>query len=453
MRVKKYIVDTMPEAMSQIRHELGQDAVIVSTKEVRAGGFLGMFRKRCIEVVAAVDEQEKTERTRSTASSLQETAGAKSYVSSSMARSAYSGKREALTAVRPAGPRHDSAQTMNRAPTEHSSAAPSPVGVLPYSREEEERQRDLNAFQDAVMQARLQEAASASLPADDGWQSEFNEMKLMMRKVMQRVNHDNWPDSMHEMKQSLLDQGVANELAYRIVQEAWEKCQINRIEQPEISVIRSYVRDIVKEQLQSHEVNGLTSATRIVYMVGPTGVGKTTTIAKLAADQMFHHQRRVGLITSDTYRIAAVEQLRTYASILNVPIEVATSPSDTGRALQALQGCDLILMDTAGRNFRNDMFVNELNTMLKPLPDSETFLVLSLTSKTEDMMSILERFSRQRVDRIIFTKADETDTYGSMLNLADRTSIPFSYITTGQNVPDDIKSFHVDEVVRWIVGD
>ncbi|MCY9516157.1 flagellar biosynthesis protein FlhF [Paenibacillus apiarius] len=453
MRVKKYIVDTMPEAMSQIRHELGQDAVIVSTKEIRAGGFLGMFRKRCIEVVAAVDEQEKADRARSSVSSLQDAAGATSYVSSSMARSAYSGKREALTAARPAGPRHNAAKPVNRASEERPSPGSSSVGVLPHSREEEERRRDVNAFQDAVLQARLQEAATASLPADDSWHNEFNEMKLMMRKVMQRVDHDSWPDSVQEVKQNLLDQGVASELAYRIVQEAWEKCQINRIEHPEQTMLRSYVRDIVKEQLQPHEVNGLTSATRIVYMVGPTGVGKTTTIAKLAADQMFHHQRRVGLITSDTYRIAAVEQLRTYASILNVPIEVATSPGDTGRALQALEGCDLILMDTAGRNFRNDMFVNELNTMLKPLPDSETFLVLSLTSKTEDMLSILNRFSRQRVDRIIFTKADETDTYGSMLNLADRISIPFSYVTTGQNVPDDIKSFQVDEVARWIVGD
>ncbi|EPY10046.1 flagellar biosynthesis protein FlhF [Paenibacillus sp. cl6col] len=460
MRVKKYLVETMPEAMSQIRQELGKDAVIVSTKEVKTGGILGMFRKRAIEVVAAVDEQAKPTAKSSTEPNIPPVNGAmQSYVPSSVARSMYGGGgsngQSAINVERgTAQPQADAAGRMPQSMISNRAVQP-PNSMQTMSADLEEESTAVPWTQLPFARSERAVMPMTSIeqdPTDPHLQKELAEMKRMMRKVMERVNYDSWSESAQEVERHLRLQGLSQEAAYGYVQQAWEQCKLNREEEPDSDVLRGYVKDIVEEKLQSHVVHGLTPATRILYVVGPTGVGKTTTIAKLAADQMFHHQRKVGLIASDTYRIAAVEQLRTYASILNVPMEVVTSPNDTERALRALQGCDLIIMDTAGRNFRNDMYVNELNTMLKPFPDSETFLVLSLTSKTEDMIAILERFSRQRIDRIIFTKADETDTFGSVLELADRTTIPFSYITTGQNVPDDIEPFQVDEAVRRIVG-
>ncbi|MDG0871137.1 flagellar biosynthesis protein FlhF [Paenibacillus thiaminolyticus] len=455
MRVKKYIVETMPEAMSQIRQELGQDAVIISTKEVRTGGFLGMFSRKAIEVVAAVDEQAQPSRPASSAAKAAAPAEppARVYVSPTAARSAYGGA--------PAEPRPPAPQVKEAAPDYTAPRPQRPEEQASPAAGAEERARPLKREETGLASAAPMAFASELEAAvtqasrrpllDAEWQIEMAEMKQMMHKVMQRVYQESWPEPFKEMERHLLRQGVGSELVNRFIEAAAEQCPHPK--DAESAEAKRLVTEQVSEQLLNWQGDGITKATRIVYFVGPTGVGKTTTIAKLAADQIFHHGRKVGFITADTYRISAVEQLRTYASILNVPLEVVTSPGDTERALNALEACDLILMDTAGRNFRNDMFVNELNTMLKPLPFSMTFLVLSLTSKTEDMLAIWERFEYQRIDSLILTKADETATYGTILNLASRVKIPCSYLTTGQNVPDDIQPFQVNDAVRWIMGD
>lgn len=453
MRVKKYIVETMPEAMSQIRQELGQDAVIISTKEVRAGGFLGMFSRKAIEVVAAVDEQAQQARPSGSArAAAPAEPSARVYVSPTAARSAYGG---APAEQRPPAPQAKDtapgyAAGPRPAPPEEASAAAAEERTRPAPREETGTPAAAPLAFASELEAAVSQASRRPL-LDADWQIEMAEMKQMMHKVMQRVYQESWPAPFKDMERHLLRQGVGSELVCRFIEAAAEQCP--RPQDAEAAEAKRLVAEQVSGQLLNWQGDGITKATRIVYFVGPTGVGKTTTIAKLAADQMFHHGRKVGFITADTYRISAVEQLRTYASILNVPLEVVTSPGDTERALNALEGCDLILMDTAGRNFRNDMYVNELNTMLKPLPFSMTFLVLSLTSKTEDMLAIWERFEHQRIDSLILTKADETATYGTILNLASRVKIPCSYMTTGQNVPDDIQPFQANDAVRWIMGD
>jgi len=190
-----------------------------------------------------------------------------------------------------------------------------------------------------------------------------------------------------------------------------------------------------------------------VHFVGPTGVGKTTTIAKLAAEQALKFRRKVGLITSDTYRIAAIEQLRTYASILNIPIEVVFSASDLRKALDKMQLCELILMDTAGRNYRNEMAVSELNALLKTERASETFLVLSLTMKYGDMKAVADNFCRYGVGKVLFTKADETTTFGTVLNLLSDYDLSLSYVTDGQDVPDDIQIADAERIAAEIAGD
>lgn len=171
------------------------------------------------------------------------------------------------------------------------------------------------------------------------------------------------------------------------------------------------------------------------------------------AEQMFKKQRKVGFITSDTYRISAVEQLRTYASILNVPLEVVQSPGDTQRAISRLENCDLIFMDTAGRNYRNELLVSELQSLLAPVENSETFLVMSMTSKSADMVQITEHFSKYGLDKVIFTKMDETGRRGPLFNLLHRFPLKLAYVANGQNVPDDLLKPDADSLSKQLLGE
>ncbi|MBO7746638.1 hypothetical protein I8J29_20685 [Paenibacillus sp. MWE-103] len=204
--------------------------------------------------------------------------------------------------------------------------------------------------------------------------------------------------------------------------------------------------------LSGFEEGRIGSETRVVHFVGPTGVGKTTSIAKLAAEQTLKAGRKVGFITSDTYRIAAVDQLRTYATILNVPLEVVFSPAEVTRAFQALEDRELIFMDTAGRNFRNELYVSEVNSLLQPGSRSETFLVLSLTGKSSDMSAVAANFARFGVTRVLYTKQDETNAVGAVLNLALEHGLKPTYIAYGQTVPDDIAPFRASDYVKQLLG-
>ncbi|MCA0969123.1 flagellar biosynthesis protein FlhF [Halobacillus litoralis] len=175
-----------------------------------------------------------------------------------------------------------------------------------------------------------------------------------------------------------------------------------------------------------------------VHLVGPTGVGKTTTVAKLAADSALNKNMKVALITTDTYRIAAIEQLKTYAGILDIPIEVAYNMEDYAAAREKFKEYDVVYVDTAGRNFRDPSYVKELGELLDFNSNTETYLVLSLTSKYKDMQDIYHQFAHLPIEQFIFTKMDETSTYGSALNMVMQERIGVAYFTNGQDVPDDI---------------
>jgi flagellar biosynthesis protein FlhF len=160
----------------------------------------------------------------------------------------------------------------------------------------------------------------------------------------------------------------------------------------------------------------------------------------------------VGLITIDTYRIGAVEQLRTYAEITGMPIEVVMTPKDMSRALDRLADRELILIDTAGRNSKNSLHVSELASFLTLLPSSETFLVISATTKMKDLKVIIENFRKANFNRLIFTKLDETESYGALLNVACQIGLPLTYVTTGQNVPDDLEAANAEKLAKLILG-
>ena len=187
----------------------------------------------------------------------------------------------------------------------------------------------------------------------------------------------------------------------------------------------------------------------VVALVGPTGVGKTTTIAKLAANFALFEGKSVGLITIDTYRIAAVEQLKTYSEIINLPIEVVYTAADLKRAFQKLSDKQLILIDTAGRSQKNKQQIRELKHFFNGRPLNETHLVLSANTKLEDLLETADSFKELGVNRLIFTKLDETNSLSNVIEVAERLRIPLSYVTTGQSVPEDIEVATFEVIKRY----
>ncbi|MFF2888092.1 flagellar biosynthesis protein FlhF [Paenibacillus sp. NPDC057967] len=400
MRVKRYVVNALPEAVSMIRMDLGKDAVILDTKEIKVGGFMGMFRKKRMEVIAAVE----------TGASKQ--------------------------------------------------------GELPQRKPSPE----VNAVVEQILQTAQRSGAAAAVMEPPQPQPEptisdkrmereqfiINEIRDLREYMVKLSRHQS---ELHTLSEPMI--ALKERLFEQELDEEWSDKLIEALRESEQSAERVYDRTevwneskrILVEWIRPYSNAEISREARVVHFVGPTGVGKTTTIAKLAAEQTIKRGRNVGFITSDTYRIAAVDQLRTYANILNVPLEVVFSPMDLPKAYKALSERDLILMDTAGRNFRSELHVSEVISLLQSSEPNETVLVLSLTGKTTDMAIIAERFSKFGIQKVLFTKLDETTVYGAIMNLVLKYGLYPTHLASGQNVPDDIERFKAGSYVDLLLGD
>ncbi|MEX0818880.1 MAG: AAA family ATPase, partial [Pirellulaceae bacterium] len=218
-------------------------------------------------------------------------------------------------------------------------------------------------------------------------------------------------------------------------------------------LVKSRLARLLEEELRCCGPTRVTRGTRrIVALVGPTGVGKTTTIAKLAANFHLREKHRVGLITVDTYRIAAVEQLRTYADIIDLPMEVVSTPREMRTAIARLSDLDLILMDTAGRSPQDDLRIQELKALLNEAHADEVHVVLSSVASPASMKQAAERFLEVGATSLLLTKLDESTGLGSILPVLRSSKLPVSYLTNGQNVPEDIASADRGKLARNILG-
>jgi flagellar biosynthesis protein FlhF len=365
MKIKKYLARDFQAALQLAKQELGPDAIILQTRQVRPKGLKGWFAPREVEVTVAADD------------TLQ--------VNSDRARQ----------------------QTVNLESKPQAGGSPIP-------------------------------AASASELA---LVEEMQKMKAMMADIQARLFEVNLLEGMAEpvrhfydiLIQNNVDRVIAREIAAHVEARLPESGDERWARDVCLHTLQEYVPDIAPIQLEPG------SRGRLIFVVGPTGVGKTTTIAKLAANMTFLENRQVALITLDTYRISAAEQLRTFADIIGIPINVVFTPLDLQGALEQFREYDLIFVDTAGRSPNNQEHMAELRHYVEIADPDEIILVLSVTTTTQDLVNIYRQFAVMPINKIILTKLDETCRYGQIINLLNEIKLPLAYFTTGQNVPDDIE--------------
>ncbi|MGA9226205.1 MAG: flagellar biosynthesis protein FlhF [Mesobacillus sp.] len=388
MKVKKYTASSMPEAMKQVRAELGSDAVILNSRVIQTGGFMGFFRKNNIEVIAAIDpdteismepaKQEKSQRDPLIKKSLK--------------------ANEHLPILQQANP------------------------AVQISNGNSELIKEIAQLKELLKSKGVQPDIPVSLPEPVSRQLQYFKIQ--------------------ELETELID-----ELAATLLEKWYLGGGAANTEE-----IGKWSAEAFAQKLADHSFGGISFQKKFVNVIGPTGVGKTTTLAKIAAECVLKHQKKVAFITTDTYRIAAIEQLKTYAKILDVPIEVCYNIEDFQTATNRFKDYDVVFIDTAGRNFRNQKYVSDLRNVIDFNNDMETFLVLALTSKQKDMEEIRNQFSLIHIDKFIFTKLDETSVYGAMLNMSQKFSTGIAYLTNGQDVPDDLIEANPKIIVNTILG-
>ncbi len=284
---------------------------------------------------------------------------------------------------------------------------------------------------------------------------EINELKALLGEMLDGLENRTatavtYPKNFQRIYKILIENEVEEKLARKIISDALESITPS-LWQDYDEVSRTVAKLIVEHIRTRPIVFKKGDEKKRIALVGPTGVGKTTTIAKLAAIFAILEKKRVALATVDTYRIAAVDQLKTYADIISVPLEVAYTPGELGDALKKHQDKDLILIDTAGRSPLNELQMTELKSFLEPCSEVEIFLVLGATTKYADLMETVMRFSQLPIKQLVFTKLDETQHYGSILNIVSKTRKAVAYITTGQNVPDDIEVPDPDKIAKLLL--
>jgi flagellar biosynthesis protein FlhF len=407
MQIKTYRARSMQEALARVRRELGPDAAVLHTREVGGGIWRWLGGGRQIEVTAAAGVNVPSRITDPADKPIGPPAG-----------------RDAAARNQAAFPANRAASTPpDRAP----SAAVPPADELDYRAK---FRHDLNE-----------------------WNEGSHDLASLVEDLCQRSRRSalgELPEALFRLYTDLIDAEVAEPLARELVERVRAGAGNDA---DDALLMKARIARLVEDEI---EVRGPLSLVpgerRLVALVGPTGVGKTTTIAKLAANFRLRDRRRVGLITVDTYRIAAVDQLRTYADIIDLPMEVVSTPREMREASARLAGMDLVLMDTAGRSPRDDVKIHELKTMLAESQADEVHLVLSSVGSAASLANTAANFAEVGTTALILTKLDETTGLGNLLPLLRSCKLPLSYLTNGQNVPDDIEPADRRKLARTVLG-
>lgn len=410
MIIKKFVGKTEEEATEAARKELGSGLVVMNVKTAKKKGFSGVFGGKQVEVTVALEED-----------------------------------GDSLKTVRREAPRTVDPDTAKL--EEGVRAAQNAVNVMNESSQNIEKK--LDSLQ-TMLVSRFQQEAARSEPAQEEPASPEGEGRESTAAP------DDGSKEQDKFIRLLYNTMIENEVDEKYANLIVDDLEKNR--KPNLPFDYILANVYQKMILKFGKAEGITPAAKgpkTLLFMGPTGIGKTTTIAKIASHFSVDEKKKVALLTADTYRIAAAEQLRTYANILEAPFRVIYSEDEIRTAISDFRDFDYIFVDTAGHSHQNEELLEKMKLLLQVARESgecQTFLVLSATTKYRDLQRIAMSYKEIDEYQLIFTKLDETSSLGNLMNLRLYVEVPIAYVTFGQNVPDDIELFNPQKTVKSLLS-
>ncbi len=422
--VRTFRAGTLQEALAVVRRELGPEAVILHTRETAAARLWPWSRRTGeVEVTAGRDVLTATTDSRRA-------------------------NAVAATAVLNRPPSNEIKFDVPTLPASSPLPKSSPRAMHP----QQPTIQGLAGVHLSLGTVNRLPTTGPSTPSTD-LNQQVQSLQALLQQLTARLEPDRAeiPAELFGLYTHLIDADVPEDTARRLTLRL--KREFPRTNWSDATQARLTLAGLVESDLRcSGAIRTTPTRRKVVALVGPTGVGKTTTIAKLAANFKLRAGLRVGLVTVDTYRIAAVDQLRTYAEIIDIPMKVVSGPRDMPRVLSEMTDLDLVLIDTAGRSPADELQLQELKTMLAEGPVDEVHLVLSLAASTRSLLNTARQFAGVRTSSLILTKLDESPGLGQLLAALPELPFPISYLTTGQNVPDDIEPAVAARLSRLVLG-
>ena len=410
MIIKKFLGKTEEEAMEVARKELGSGVVVMNVRTVKKKGIAGIFGAKQIEVTVALEEEGG--------------------------------------AVRPA--RKDAVRSEQEAVQLERKVQDAQAAVNVMSESSQNIEKKLDSLQTLlVSRFRQEEDARAEQAQQDETASEEE-------KESGAAAQDKEPTEQEKFVRLLYNTMLENEVEEKYANQIIDEADKNR--KPNLPFDYILANVYQKMILKFGKADGITPAEngpKTLIFMGPTGVGKTTTIAKIASHFAVEEKKKIAMLTADTFRIAAAEQLRTYANILEVPFRVIYTEEELKAAISDFRDYDYIFVDTTGHSHQNEELLEKMKKLLATAAEageSQAFLVLSTTTKYRDLQRISSSYKEIADYQLILTKLDETSTLGRLLNLKLFTDADIAYVTCGQNVPDDIEQFNPQKAVKQLLS-
>lgn len=425
MIVKKFQAETETEAILKAKDELGSGAVVLNVKTLKQRGVFRLFKKDVVEVTAALEEKEFINGINNKKPTMENKGANSGFISSQPMKNITGGSQINLVA--------DEKIDMN------SNAA--------------NIEKKLDSLHSLLENQMNPGSNSAKRPAAASVMHEETYAQDTGKKIVKERENANY-----KFLQLIYKKLVDNEVDSKYADEIIADIEASLKKESNIDSILSAVYQKIILKLGEPRTISLGDKPKVIFFIGPTGVGKTTTIAKIASHFKLEKYTKVAFITSDTYRIAAVEQLNTYASIIDCPVNVAYSPDEMDECLDEFKTYELILVDTAGRSHKSEEQMEELDKLIETVErrkdefDFEIYLTLSVTTKKKDLVNIADKYKHIKDWAIIFTKLDETCSLGNMLNMKLYTGGQLSYTTSGQNVPNDIEVINEQRLAKLLLG-
>ncbi len=389
MKIRRYLAKNTQEAILRVKMDLGNEALILNTRRVKKKGLLGLFAKPMVEVLAAIDE---------------------------------------YNVIRTEG---DAAKTVEKAVNPRENGEKNNV---------DEKEGKISNLENRITY-----------------------IEQLIQKIRLPIEQDDKPAQVNKEERSPVAPQIAGKIYNNLFKNEVDEDVVKKImditaarlgKGAGVNDMAAQLFSIISDMLGKPETikPGVSGKPSVVIFVGPTGVGKTTTLAKIAANCLLNQKKSIGLITADTYRIAAIEQLKTYGEILGIPVSVVYTASEIRDAIIQHSDKDIILIDTAGRSHRNRSQFQELKTLIEASNADEVYLVLSATTSNRNCREVLSSYSFLTNYKLIFTKIDEALVHGIILNVRYLTGKSLSYITTGQSVPDDIETANIEKITKNLIG-